>query len=95
MYLCTYLEPKRHFFSTVFSENISQIITLTPDSRPIQDIDLPELPDFLKPEASSTSRPLNPIQDIDLPEGFEVVMEGDHQLTQEEISKQEETSGEN
>jgi hypothetical protein len=57
---------------------------------PISDIDLPELPDFLKPESSSTGRPLTPIQDIDLPEGFEVVMEGGHDL---DSSKQEEPTG--
>lgn len=45
--------------------------------RPISDIDLPELPDFLKPETSSTGRPLTPIQDIDLPEGAGVIMEED------------------
>ncbi len=61
--------------------------------RPIVDIDLPELPDFLRPDPSTTGRPLTPIQDIDLPDGFEVVMEGDHELTEQEISKQEETSG--
>ncbi len=33
------------------------------------------------------------LQDIDLPEGFEVVQEGGQALTPEEISKQEETSG--
>jgi hypothetical protein len=61
--------------------------------RPIVDIDLPELPDFLRPDPSTTGRPLTPIQDIDLPDGFEVVMEGNHELTEQEISKQEETSG--
>ena len=41
-------------------------------SRPISDIDLPELPDFLKPKPS-TPRPQKPIQDIDLPEGASVI----------------------
>ena len=60
---------------------------------PISDIDLPELPDFLRPEVSTTGRPLTPIQDINLPDGFEVVMEGATDVDQEQISKQEETSG--
>ena len=40
--------------------------------RPISDIDLPELPDFLRPDPS-TPRPIRPIQDIDLPDGASVI----------------------
>ena len=46
----------------------------TTTRRPLQDIDLPELPDFLKPD-STTKRPLRPINDIDLPNHMEIIHE--------------------
>ena len=48
-------------------------------SRPIDDIDLPELPDFLKPKPS-TARPLIPIQDIDLPDGASVIQPDESEI---------------
>jgi hypothetical protein len=49
--------------------------TTTTTIRPIEDIDLAQLPDFLKPQ-STTKRPLRPIQDIDLPENQEMIVQG-------------------
>ena len=92
-YLC-HLNRQPTYANNILPFHWHNIIAFIFLFSPIQDIDLPELPDFLKPEASTTGRPLTPIQDIDLPNGFEVVHEGGQELTPEEISKQEETSGE-
>ena len=59
--------------------------------RPISDIDLPDLPDFLKPKPS-TPRPLRPIQDIDLPDGIEII-QPDIEENPEEITEENEDQG--
>merc|ERR1712156_477566 len=65
-------------------------ITTTTTRRPISDIDLPELPDFLKPKPS-TPRPQRPIQDIDLPDGASIIQpDEDAQIVENKPSKQEE-----
>ena len=76
--------------------NVSEFI-LTPKklfSRPINDIDLPELPDFLRPESTS-KRPLRPIQDIDLPDGTGVIQpdEQEEEEAEEEEQNQNEEEG--
>ena len=58
--------------------------------RPISDIDLPELPDFLRPDPS-TPRPIRPIQDIDLPDGASVIQpDEDAEITENKPFKEEE-----
>ena len=49
--------------------------------RPISDLDLPDLPDFLKPKPS-TPRPIRPIQDIDLPDGASVIQPNEDALNE-------------
>lgn len=63
-----------------------------PFSRPINDIDLPELPDFLRPESTS-KRPLRPIQDIDLPDGTGVIQPDEEELAEEEEHNHNEEEG--
>ena len=62
--------------------------------RPINDIDLPELPDFLKPESTS-KRPLRPIQDIDLPDGTGVIQPDEDELAEEEEHNHNKEEGNN
>ena len=57
----------RYLFGIMSCFNLKYI-----NFRPISDIDLPELPDFLRPDPS-TPRPIRPIQDIDLPDGASVI----------------------
>jgi len=64
--------------------------TSTTTRKPIDDIDLPELPDFLKPKPS-TARPLIPIQDIDLPDGASVIQPDESEI--EEPKEEEEFFG--
>ena len=45
--------------------------------------ELPELPDFLKPTAKPTQRPLRPISDIDLPDGSFVIQPGEDEGEEE------------
>ena len=61
-------------------------------SRPINDIDLPELPDFLRPESTS-KRPLRPIQDIDLPDGTGVIQPDEEEEEEAEEQNQNEEEG--
>ena len=61
-------------------------------SRPINDIDLPELPDFLRPESTS-KRPLRPIQDIDLPDGTGVIQPDEEALAEEEEHNHDKEEG--
>lgn len=63
--------------------------TTTTTRRPISDIDLPELPDFLRPDPT-TKRPLRPIQDIDLPEGTGVIQPIEEDIQDEDQNKKEE-----
>jgi ABC-type Zn2+ transport system substrate-binding protein/surface adhesin len=56
--------------------------------RPISDIDLPDLPDFLKPSLS-TMRPLRPIQDIDLPDGTGILEQDEDAIKEENEHKHE------
>ena len=63
--------------------------TTTTTRRPIIDIDLPELPDFLRPDPT-TKRPLRPIQDIDLPEGTGVIQPIEEDVQDEDQNKNEE-----
>ena len=65
--------------------------TTTTTRRPISDIDLPELPDFLRPDPT-TKRPLRPIQDIDLPEGTGVIQPIEEDIQEEDQNKKEEKS---
>ena len=60
-------------------------------NRPISDIDLPDLPDFLRPESTS-KRPLRPIQDIDLPDGTGVIQPEEEETVDEEHNHKEEGS---
>ena len=47
----------------------------------------PELPDFLKPTAKPTVRPLRPIDDIDLPDGSFVIQPGKEEEEETEEDK--------
>ena len=67
----------------------STTTTTTTTRRPISDIDLPELPDFLRPDPT-TKRPLRPIQDIDLPEGTGVIQPIEEDDQDEDQNKKEE-----
>merc|ERR1719394_249086 len=68
----------------------SSTTTTTTTRRPISDIDLPELPDFLKPKPS-TPRPIRPIQDIDLPDGASVIQpDEDAEIIENKPLKEEE-----
>ena len=49
--------------------------------------ELPELPDFLKPTAKPTQRPLRPISDIDLPDGSFVIQPGEDEGEEEETDE--------
>jgi len=65
-------------------------VTTTTTRRPISDIDLPELPDFLKPKPS-TPRPQRPIQDIDLPDGASIIQPDESvEIIEQKPSKEEE-----
>ena len=63
--------------------------TTTTTRRPISDIDLPELPDFLRPDPT-TKRPLRPIQDIDLPDGTGIIQPIEEDIQDEDQNKKEE-----
>ena len=47
----------------------------------------PELPDFLKPTAKPTERPLRPIDDIDLPDGSFVIQHEEEEEEEDEEDK--------
>ncbi|TRY77381.1 hypothetical protein TCAL_07911, partial [Tigriopus californicus] len=57
------------------SSTTTTTTTTTTTKKPIQDIDLAELPEFLKPptDSDTNQKPPRPIQDIDLPSNQEVL----------------------